>query len=117
MLLVRLAPVAIAALLLAAHFYRAGDLALAALAGAALALLFVRRPWAARAVQAGLVLGALEWARTLAAIAATRIATGQSWGRMAMILGAVALATALVALVFEGRSMRARYGLSPRRPR
>jgi len=114
MLLLRLAPVALAALLLGAHFYRAGAVGLAALAVAAPALLFVRRPWAARALQAGLVAGAIEWARTLATLAAERMSFGQPYARMALILGAVALVTALAALVFETRAMRSRYGLRQR---
>jgi len=115
MLLLCLAPVVLAALLLGAHFYRAGALGLAALAVAALALLFVRRPWAARALQAGLVAGAIEWVRMLATIAAERVSFGQPYARMALLLGAVALVTALVALVFETRAVRSRYGLRQRR--
>jgi len=114
MLLLRLAPVVLAALLLGAHFYRAGALWLAALAVAALALLFMRRPWAARALQAGLVAGAIEWVRTLATLAAERVSFGQPYARMALILGAVALVTALAALVFEMREVRSRYGLQQR---
>lgn len=113
--LLRLTPVVLAALLLGAHFYRAGALWLAALAVAALALLFVRRPWAARALQAGLVAGAIEWVRTLATFAAERVSSGQPYARMALILGAVALVTALAALVFETRAMRSRYRLRQRR--
>ena len=114
MLLLHLAPVVLAALLLGAHFYRAGALGLAALAVAALGLLFVRRPWAARTLQAGLVAGAIEWVRTLATFAAERVSFGQPYARMALILGVVALATALAALVFETRPMRSRYGLRQR---
>jgi len=110
-----LVPAALAALLLAAHFYRAGALWGVALAVALVALLPVRRPWAARTVQAGLVLGALEWVRTLATFAAVRVSTGQPYVRMALILGAVALVTALAALAFESRTLRARYGLPSRR--
>jgi hypothetical protein len=111
----RLAPVALSALLLAAHFYRAGALALAVLAVASLALLLVRKPWAARVLQVALVLGAMEWIRTLATFAAMRISLGQPYLRMALILGAVALFTALAALAFERPALRARYGLPPRR--
>jgi len=113
-MLVHLVPVVLAALLLAAHFYRAGDVALAALTLAALVLLSVRRPWAARALQAGLAIGAMEWLRTLAAFAAMRMASGQPYARLALILGAVALVTALAALAFETRAMRARYRLRQR---
>lgn len=110
--LLRLAPVVVAALVLGAHFYRASIDAGVALSIALLGLVLVRKPWAARVVQAGLVLGALEWLRTLAAFAGVRLATGQPYMRMVLILGAVALLTALAALVFESRALRVRYGLS-----
>ena len=111
MLALNLAPVVIASLVLAAHFYRA-DSMLGVLAALALvAIAFVRRPWAARAAQAGLVLGALEWLRTMATFAGTRIAMGQPYARMIAILAVVALVTALAALVFERAAMRRRYGL------
>jgi hypothetical protein len=106
-----LAPAALAALLLAAHFYRADALWGVALAAAMVALLYVRKPWSARVVQAGLVLGALEWVRTLATFAAVRVSMGQPYARMALILGAVALVTALAALAFESKPLRARYRL------
>ena len=51
----------LAALLLAAHFYRAGGLVLAALSVGALVLLAVPRAWAARLVQFALIAGALEF--------------------------------------------------------
>jgi hypothetical protein len=113
--ILRIAPVVLAGLLLGAHFYRAGALWLAALAVAALVLLLVRRPWAARALQAGLVAGAIEWVRALATFAAERVSFGQPYARMALILGTVAVVTALAALVFETPAMRSRYGLRPRR--
>lgn len=111
MLALNLAPVVLAGLVLAAHFYRA-DVAIGVVASLALvAVAFVRRPWAPRVVQAGLVLGALEWLRTMATFAAVRIAMGQPYVRMVVILGAVALLTVLAALVFERASMRRRYRL------
>lgn len=115
MLLPRLAPVALSSLLLAAHFHRAGAPGFAMLAVASLALLLVRKPWVARILQAALLLGAVEWLRTLATFAAIRMSLGQPYLRMALILGAVALFTALAALSFESRALRERYGLGPRR--
>ena len=104
-------------LLLGAHFYRA-DLTLVAVAAAALPLLlFVRAAWVARAFQVLLVLGALEWFRTMYVIAQMRIAFEQPWTRMAVILGAVALFTALSALLFETRGLRRRYGHGAPAPR
>lgn len=94
----RALPVVLSALLLAAHFSRAGNLALVALSLGLPLLLLVRERWSARAVQAGLVLGALEWVRTLAFFAGVRMEAGRPWGRLAVILGVVAALTALSAL-------------------
>jgi hypothetical protein len=111
MLLVRLALPLLALLLLAAHFYRAGWLPLAALSAALTLLLAVPRPWAARTVQAALVLGAVEWLRALAALAAMRVAAGQPYLRLALILGGVAALTLAAAWIFRHRSLRARFRL------
>lgn len=111
MLALNLAPVALAGAVLAAHFYRAGQEIGVVASLALVALALVRKPWAARVVQAGLLLGALEWLRTMATFAAVRIAVGQPYLRMVLILAAIALVTALAALVFERRAMRRRYGL------
>jgi len=101
----------IAAILLAAHFYRAGQLALAVLAAGALVLLAVPRPWAARALQVALLAGALEWLRTLALFASMRMAAGQPYLRLALILGVVAAFTAASAAVFQQSAVRRRYRL------
>ena len=111
MFALNLAPVVLAAIILAAHFYRADSLPGVVAALALVAIAFVRRPWAARVAQAGLVLGALEWLRTMATFAAARIALGQPYARMIAILAVVALVTALAALVFERAAMRRHYGL------
>ena len=97
---------ALALLLLAAHFFRAGLLPLAALSVGSIGLLFVRRPWAATALQAGLWLGTLEWLRTAWLIAARRAAEGQPYARMLFILGAVAAVTLLAALVLRHEKAR-----------
>ncbi len=109
-----LLPVILSALVLAAHFFRAGNLIGLALCLGGLALLFVPRAWAARAVQVGLVLGAAEWVRTLLDFTAQRRAMGEPWARLAVILGTVALFTIASALVFRGARLRRRYGLSRR---
>jgi hypothetical protein len=54
----RLAPAVLSLLVLAAHFLRAGSVALVGVSLALAALLAVRRPWAARTVQAALIVGA-----------------------------------------------------------
>lgn len=99
-------------LVLGAHFFRAREYAMVALCAGLLALLFVRRAWAARALQAALFLGTVEWLRTTARFVELRRGLGQPWIRLAVILGAVALLTALSALLFETARLRERYGLS-----
>ncbi|MBK7081631.1 MAG: hypothetical protein IPH55_13020 [Betaproteobacteria bacterium] len=111
MLFACLLPPALAAVVLAAHFYRAGNLALAGLAAALLALLFIPRAWAARVVQLGLAAGALEWLLTLGRLVQARQALGEPYARLAVIVGGVALATALAALVFRIPRLRRRFGL------
>ena len=105
----RLIPVVLSFLLLAAHFYRSGLVVLAAICVALLMLLFFRKSWIPRLFQLLLILGALEWLRSLYYFATMRIAWDQPWTRLAIILGAVALFTALSGLVFNSKSLRNRY--------
>lgn len=109
--LLRLLGPAVALLLLAAHFARAQWWLPAGISVALVGLLAIRRRWAARAVQAALVLGAIEWLRTLAALAATRMAIGQPYARLVVILGVVAGLTLASALVFRSRALRERFRL------
>jgi len=111
MAFVRLLLPALACLLLAAHFFRAGHVLLAGASALLPLLLAVPRPWAARAMQVALVAGAIEWLRTLAEFAATRLAQGQPIARLTAILVLVALFTASSALVFRNARLRARYRL------
>lgn len=114
MVFLRLTPVFLSTLLLAAHFSRADISLMVIISLAAPLILFIRRPWVARLIQIVLVLGALEWVRTLIAIAQRRLGMGEPWLRMVVILGTVALFTAFSALVFQGKSMKERYSLPQR---
>ena len=113
MIVLRLLPVILSFLLLAAHFSRADIFPLIVACIAAPFLLFVRRPWVAKTFQVLLVIGALEWVRTLIAIARRRQLMGEPWTRMAIILGVVAAVTLASALVFRTRAMKDRYHISP----
>ena len=105
----RLLPVILSFLLLAAHFYRAGLVPLSALCVGLPFLLFLRQPWVPRLLQLLLALGAVEWLRALYGFAAMRIAFGEPWTRLAVILGAVAVFTGLSGLVFRNHKLRTRY--------
>lgn len=108
---VKLSPAIFCLLLLGAHFFRAGWLPLVIFYLSLVGLLFVKRDWVARLVQLSLVLGSLEWVRSLMVYVAERQAIGQPWKRLALILGTIALFTALSAIVFQCRSLKIRYKL------
>jgi len=99
----------LSALLLGAHFLRAGQWAGVGASLGLLVLLTIPRRWAARAAQAALLLGAAEWLRTLVRLVEERREEHAAYVRLAVILGAVAALTAASALVFRSRRMRERY--------
>ena len=101
--------------MIGAHFLRAGNTVLVALALATVGLLGVRRRWTARAVQIALVLAAIEWVRTTVTLASERSAAGQPYLRMVLILGGVGLVTALSAMVFRSVRLRRWFNAPERR--
>jgi hypothetical protein len=109
-----LLPVVLSLLALAAHFLRAGNLLMVLVCLGSLALLAVRRVWARRVVQALLMIGVLVWVQVMAARVAERQARGESWQRLAIILGAVASVAGLSIAALETRRMRAHF--APDRP-
>jgi len=98
--------VVLSLLVLAAHFLRAANLALLLVSLAMIALVGVRRTWSRRALQVVLTLGFLEWMRVLMVTTNRRLAAGEPWERLAMILGAVAVVTALSVFGLEVRRLR-----------
>ncbi len=106
---IRLLPVILSMMILAAHFFRAGLIPLVILTILLLVLLFLRKSWVARLMQTALFMGAFEWIRTGAVLIDTRSALDQPWMRLAIILGAVALFTGGSALLFNLRSLKNRY--------
>jgi hypothetical protein len=97
---------ALALLLLGAHFFRAALVPLTVVCLGLLALLFVRARWAWLALQVALAIGALEWLRTAWEFASMRAAMGQPYTRLLVILGGVALVTALAALALRTKTAR-----------
>jgi hypothetical protein len=107
--ILRLLPVFISFLLLAAHFMRAGQTVVVVVLLLLLPLLLLKKFWVPWVMQLTLLLGALEWVRTIVFVAQTRMDEGMPWTRMAVILGVVALFTALSSLVFRSKALRKRY--------
>ena len=109
---VKLLPVIVSMLLLAAHFYRAGQEVMVFFSIALPLILLIRRPWVVRVMQAVLVMGALEWTRTVIRLAQMRMEMGAPWGRLALILSVVAVFTTGSTFVFTARSLRKRYRIN-----
>ena len=104
---------ALALLLLGAHFFRAALVPLTVVCLGLVALLFVRARWAWLTLQVALAIGTLEWLRTAWEFASMRAAMGQTYTRLLVILGSVALVTALAALALRTGMARDHFG-SPR---
>ena len=76
---------------------------------ALLLLLAWRRPWVPRLMQVAMMLGTAEWLWSAFWLVQQRMALGQPWIRMAIILLVVALCTAASALVFRHAGVRRRF--------
>lgn len=98
---VRLLPVVISSVLIAAHFLRSGATIVAFICLFANGLLFITRSWSVRIIQVLLILYAVEWIRTLINLVQLRLEHGMPWMRLAIILGGVVLFTAFSALSFR----------------
>ena len=106
---IRLIPVILSSILMAAHFSRSNQNGLAIVCLMLPFLLFVRRRWVAKVFQVLLLVGSIEWIQTTLRIVHIRQFQGQPWMRLVIILGSVALFTALSALVFESKSLKQRF--------
>ncbi len=109
---VRLLPVILSGLLVAAHFLRNQDLLAVAITMAVFGLLLVPKKWAVYLVQVGLVLASLEWVGTGMQLVMSRQSMGLGWMRLAVIIGGVALFTLLSMLVFWLPAVRQHYGFT-----
>jgi thiol:disulfide interchange protein len=104
-------PIGLSLAILGAHFMRYGN-SLGMLGTAVLmVLLFVRQWWAARLVQAALVLGAGEWVYTLYSMNQVRMAFAEPTARLNVILGTVIAVTLLSAVLFQTRELKKIYSL------
>jgi len=106
---IRLLPVIFSCLLMAAHFSRAGSSFFVIICLFLPFLLLLKKQWVARLFQIFLVVGSLVWIQSIFHYAKIRSAAGESWTRLAIILGIVALFTGLSALVFQSKSLKERY--------
>jgi hypothetical protein len=108
-MIVRIVLYAVAALLLGAHFYRAGDFALVALCVATPFLFLHRRRVSLLLLQVAAYVGAAVWVDAAIRLVAVRQEAGRSWTAAALILGAVALVTVVAGALLNSEAIRSRY--------
>ena len=106
---VRISLFVIAALLLAAHFFRAGNFLLVALCLATPLLFLYRKRWSLILLQLTAYAATASWLWTALQLVALRQQAGQPWIAAALILGAVACFTLVAGLLLNSRCMRERY--------
>jgi hypothetical protein len=99
----------IAALLLGAHFLRAGSLLPMLVCAAAPLLFFYKRRLSLYLLQAGAYFGTATWLFAAWRLIELRQQFGRPWTAAAAILGAVALVTLVSGLLLNSRPMRDRY--------
>jgi hypothetical protein len=104
-------PIVLSLVALGAHFLRYGNELGVVAAVVLTGLLFLRRAWVARLVQAALVLGAIEWLWTMYTLLQIRTAQGAPATRMVLILTVVALVALGSALLFQTKRLQRVYGL------
>lgn len=90
---VRIAPLILSAVIVAAHFLRSYNLLPLALCLAAPFLLLFKKRWSLLVLEGLTVLAAIIWMIALNGIIQQRLQEGRSWLASAIILGAVALFT------------------------
>ena len=105
-------PIVLSLVVLGAHFLRYQSFVGVAVSLLLVGLLFIRRAWVGRLVQVALVLGAVEWLRTLYMLAQARAALGQPATRMIVILGVVAAVTFCSAFLFQSKPLKKIYWLN-----
>jgi hypothetical protein len=108
---VRISLFAIAAVLLGAHFLRAGSFLLVALCLATPLLFLYRTRWSLIVLQLAGYAATASWLWAAVQIVAVRQQAGRPWAAAAVILVAVALFTLVAGLLLNSRSMRERYPL------
>ena len=105
----RIALYVVAALLLGAHFLRAGHLLLMALCLAAPLLFVWRSRWSLMLLQFLAYCAAGTWIGVAIQLVQLRQQSGQPWAAAVGILGAVTLFTLLAGLLLNSRAIEARY--------
>jgi hypothetical protein len=108
-MLLRVILVTLAALLLAAHFFREGSFLLVAVCVAAPLLFLWKKRWSLVLLQLAAYAAAVTWIVVAMRLVEVRQQMGRSWTAAVLILGAVALFTLAAGALLNSRAIRERY--------
>ena len=108
---VRLLPPIISLLLLSAHFSKLNMMLLSFIFIGLPFLLFIKKKWSARIIYILLIIGSLEWIRTIFHYVNQRQSVGEPYFRLIIIIGVVAIFTAFSTLVFRNSKLKERYNI------
>lgn len=108
-MMLRICLFSIAALLLGAHFFRGGGLAMLALCLLAPLLFLLKSRWSLYLLQLSAYGAAACWISTAIGIVELRWQSGQPWLSAGAILGTVALFTLVAGLLLNSRAIRQHY--------
>ena len=105
----RVIPLILASLIISAHFFRHLNYPLMIVSFLAPFMLFIKRRWSLITVQVFTILGGGVWLITIAEIAKVRILVVEPWGKMAVILGVVALFTIFAGQLLNSSKVKEKY--------
>jgi hypothetical protein len=108
-MILRIGIFVVAALILGAHFYRAGDFPLVALCLVAPLMFLARKRWSLVVLQLMAYGAAATWVAAAIRLVEFRQKIGRPWTATAIILGAVAVFTLAAGLLLNSRSITQRY--------
>lgn len=105
----RLIPMALASILMAAHFLRGGSLELALVSILVPFLLLIRKSWSLIAVQLSAYAAAGIWLLTTMDVIRDRMLAGKPWTLSAIILGSVTLFTVIAGMLLNSPRVKEKY--------
>jgi len=109
MIILRLLPIILADVLLAAHFLRFGGIIPAGLILLLLLTLFIRRWWIVRLWQVFLFAATLVWIQTSFKLVGARLAMGAPATRLTIIMAGVVLFNVFALFWLENKKIKAHY--------
>ena len=108
-MILRMIPLVIASLLMAAHFLRGGNIGLVLLSILVPLLLLIRKRWSLILVQLSAYAAAMVWVYATIRLVQERMLLATPWSSAVIILSSVALFSVFAGLLLNSRKVKERY--------